>query len=286
MTDNLINPTPQFSTAEYAATSGSDRCKSCNQTLGSQYYRVNGATACSYCAEQLKLRMPQDSHQTFVRGLVFGIGGAILGLVLYSAFGMITGLMVGYVSLAVGYIVGKAMMQGSKGIGGRRYQIAAVALTYAAVSIAAVPMAISQYIKQEKEKKQHLVQHAINPSVTTKPSAPITPATDAAASKDSSAPDATPEPSTPVITETDADSPSSPPSAKPKMGFGVALGMLALVGLASPFLELADPIHGIIGLIILLVGIRIAWRITAGVTIDILGPFKTSSQSANAGATS
>jgi hypothetical protein len=51
-----------------------------------------------------------------------------------------------------------------------------------------------------------------------------------------------------------------------------ALGVLALVGLASPFLELSDPAHGIIGLIILFVGIRIAWTITRGRTVNIIGP--------------
>src|SRR5579864_4411157 len=156
----MSDPSPQFSTAEYAATPGSEHCKSCNQTLGSQYYRVNGALTCAYCAEQTKLRLPVDTHSTFARGLAFGIGGAILGLVIYSAFGIITGLVIGYVSLAVGYIVGKAMMKGSNGIGGRRYQIAAVLLTYAAVSMSAVPIGISQIIKQKKVQQQSLVRHA------------------------------------------------------------------------------------------------------------------------------
>jgi hypothetical protein len=57
--------------------------------------------------------------------------------------------------------------------------------------------------------------------------------------------------------------------------------MLAITGLASPFLELQDPVHGVIGLVILFVGIRIAWSMTAGVKLDILGPFKTTSQPAN-----
>jgi hypothetical protein len=51
-----------------------------------------------------------------------------------------------------------------------------------------------------------------------------------------------------------------------------AVGVLALVGLASPFLALADPTRGIIGLIILFVGIRIAWKITAGRPVNIIGP--------------
>jgi len=57
-----------------------------------------------------------------------------------------------------------------------------------------------------------------------------------------------------------------------KMSPVKAVGVLALLGLASPFLELSDPAHGIIGLIILFVGIRIAWKITAGRPVNILGP--------------
>ena len=70
--------------------------------------------------------MPQDSHSAFVRGITFGVGGAILGLILYSGFGIVTGIEIGYLSLAVGFIVGKAIRMGSRGIGGRRYQIAVV----------------------------------------------------------------------------------------------------------------------------------------------------------------
>src|SRR5207253_8540384 len=51
------------------------------------------------CAERLKQQVPKDSHQAFVRGIVFGLGGAFLGLILYAAFGILTGLVIGYVSL-------------------------------------------------------------------------------------------------------------------------------------------------------------------------------------------
>ena len=64
-----------------------------------------------------------------------------------------------------------------------------------------------------------------------------------------------------------------PQPAKPQTNLGAALAGLAVLGLASPLLELQDPFHGMIGLVILLVGIRIAWRLTAGVKLDILGPF-------------
>jgi hypothetical protein len=46
------------------------------------------------------------------------------------------------------------------------------------------------------------------------------------------------------------------------------------MGLASPFLELQDPMHGLIGLVILFVGIQIAWKLTAGPPIpEITGPY-------------
>jgi hypothetical protein len=51
------------------------------------------------------------------------------------------------------------------------------------------------------------------------------------------------------------------------------LGALLVLGLASPFLELASPLHGLIGLVILFVGLQIAWKLTAGKKVDILGPF-------------
>jgi hypothetical protein len=266
---SLTNPTPQFGTAEYAGVSTQDHCKSCNQSIGSTYYRVNGVLSCAYCGEQAKLRGPKDSHQVFVRGLLFGIGGAILGLVLYSAFGIITGLMVGYISLAVGYIVGKAMMKGSNGVGGRRYQIAAVLLTYAAVSIAAVPISISQYPKQQKAQKQNLVKHDPLAGATSA-------AGDQASQPGTAASVAAPDDSADSSAAGSAVPAQSTPTDKPKIGFGAALGMLALVGLASPFLELQHPLHGIIGLVILFVGIRIAWKLTAGTPMSILGPFNKS----------
>ena len=196
--------------------------------------------ACGSCAEKAQREGPKDSHAAFTRALLFGVGGALLGLIAYATFAIINGLVIGYLSLAVGYVVAKAMMLGSSGIGGRRYQIAAITLTYAAVSMAAIPVWIS-YIVQHKGT-HHQVQTQ-QPAHTDQPSA----------------------------------EPQQQTTPKLQMSFGTALLQLALLGLASPFLELqADPFSGIIGLIILLVGIRIAWKMTAGQLQTIDGPFAKS----------
>src|SRR5260370_40909907 len=80
--------------------------------------------------------------------MVLGVGGGIAGLILYSGFGIATGIRLGYIALAVGWLVGTAIKKGSNGIGGRRYQIAAVALTYAAVSLSAIPVGIYYLLKE------------------------------------------------------------------------------------------------------------------------------------------
>src|SRR5947207_5771799 len=257
MAEPRLSQTPQFNTAEYLGTSGTDQCKLCDQTITGAYYRVNGAMACASCAERAQREAPKATHAQFVRAILFGVAAAIGGIVVYAAFGIITGWMIGYISLAVGYMVGKAMVKGSKGFGGRRYQIAAVLLTYAAVvrkellefmielrravALGETSIGISQYIKQEKAHKQ----------------------AQQTASKDGQSGTAQP--------------------VQPTTAGGVlkALGTLLLIGMAFPFMELADPVHGLIGLVILFVGLQIAWKLTAGsgkVTID--GPFGRSTLSA------
>jgi hypothetical protein len=187
--------------------------------------------------------------------MIFGFGGAILGLILYSAFGIITGLAIGYLSLAVGYIVGKAIRMGSGGVGGRRYQIAALALTYFAVSVSAVPIAIYEFAKEAKSKPHPVASSTSGPSASAK-------------------------------VESGADSSSGPETKavandkKPAIGIGKLLGTLLMFGLASPFLELQNPVNGALGIVILLVGIRIAWRLTGAPKIDILGPFQSKPASA------
>jgi hypothetical protein len=170
--------------------------------------------ACEGCVLQLQQQLPKDSHAAYVRGMLFGLGAAILGLIFYAGVTIVTNLYIGYVAFAVGWLVGKAMMLGSNGKGGKRYQIAAATYTYAAVSLAAIPIALSGH----------------DVSVSN------------------------------LIAQ---------------------LPRLLLLGIASPFLELQQELgFGLIGLVILMVGIRIAWQMTAGsLKADIQGPYNVSGAS-------
>ena len=230
--------TPQFNTAEYAGQPAADHCHYCQQTIGARYYRVNNRMACPACTEKAALAVPTDTHAAFMRALLFGAGAAVAGLALYAAVEIATGWIIGYVSLAVGWMVGKAMMAGSKGIGGRRYQIAAILLTYAAVSMAIIPVVVSHSIEKRGTGRQTQTQ-------------------------------------APSTSDQDSEQPNQSP-AQPRVNLLAALGQLAFLGIASPFLGLQDPFHGLLGLFILSIGIRIAWQITAGTrAAGILGPFNS-----------
>jgi hypothetical protein len=242
MVNNPGNSAPQFGTAEYVGPPESDICHYCRLPIAGNYYRVNGFLACAACAETSRRDLSRDNHSTFSRALLYGVGAALAGMVLYATFEIVTGIIIGYVSLAVGWMVGTAMVKGSKGVGGRRYQIAAALLTYAAVSLAAVPVVLhyarghqrhTQSQQQNLDQEQRRLEGESGPSPRPRPHPPT-------------------------------------------MSAGAALGRLALFGLASPFIEvMGNPFGGLIGLVILFVGIRIAVRITAGRPAEVFGPFNS-----------
>lgn len=219
--------------------SQSPACRECKQPVVGPYYMTNDAVLCGACGERLSREGHQDRPGAFVRALLAGIIAAIIGLALYAGFTILTGIYIGYVSLAVGFIIGKGITMGSRGVGGRKYQIAAILLTYTAVSMAAIPIAFHQVSKAEKVDQQQ-VQTPAPPSNST-PS---------------------------------ADKPATGQKSNgEKISFGAALGKLALIGLASPFWELADEPGGIIGLVILFVSMLAAWKITARSPLQLSGPF-------------
>jgi hypothetical protein len=245
MSNPLLNSTPQFGTAEYGSTG--DRCKLCQQPIGSTYYRIKDVMVCPSCADRVRTERASDTHAAYVRGLTAGIGAAIGGLIAYAVISIILqGWVISYMSFGVGWLVGTAMMKASGGVGGRRYQIAAVLLTYAAVSMAAVPIAI--YFAREEHPRQTRQQ---------KQQADEPQADDDSGSQGGRAPQ------------------------RQQPNLGALLVRLAFLGLASPFLELtSNPFWGAMGLIILFVGMKIAWRITAGSSMEVFGPFNNSPQPA------
>lgn len=249
MTDSTINrPTPQFGTAEYAPAPNRDVCKLCQMPMGASYYRVNDAMVCPSCVDKVRRERALDTHAAFVRAITAGIAAALAGLIGYALLAiLLQGWVISYMSFAVGWLVGMAMMKASGGVGGRRYQIAAVLLTYAAVSMAAIPIwfyfADQHKPRQTEQQRLAAEQRQLEDESGQAHHEP--------------APAAGPE--------------------KPALPLGAWLGRVALLGLASPFIQLrGNPFWGAMGLLILFVGMKIAWRLAAGHAFEVLGPFENS----------
>jgi hypothetical protein len=182
------------------------KCSVCGSLIEGQKYVLNAQPACTRCA--VAAGAPVDSSAAFSTAVVYGVGAAFAGLAFYAGFAIAFHFYIGYVAVAVGWLIGKAMMAGSKGIGGRKYQIVAVALTYFAISMASIPIGIAEVYEKGKD-----------------------------------------------------------------VDWGSYAGSLIVLGIASPILEvLARGALGLVGLVILFVGLRIAWRLTAARKVIVAKP--------------
>jgi hypothetical protein len=142
---------------------------------------------------------PAGDEGSFIQGLILGAAAALLGLAVYATVTIATHIYFGWAALGVGWLVGSAIKFGAKGAGGPKYQFVAVLMTYAAISLAHVPVLIARAIEHGGSN----------------------------------------------------------------VNWAAMAPQLVLWGIASPFLDLRRPVFGILGLVILFVGLRIAARVTA-----------------------
>jgi hypothetical protein len=123
------------------------------------------------------------------------------------------------------------MKKGSNGLGGTRYQIAAVVLTYLAISASAVPVMVNAVNKRVEERNVQLAQQS----------------------------------------QSEGQSPEQ--AQHVQINWNRLAGTLALWAAASPFLELQSSPGAMIGLVILFVGLSIAFRMTAARPLAVDGPY-------------
>lgn len=264
------------------ARASKDRCEKCGQAFEHWYFRVNGAMHCLTCAKSARTLGTHESETAYTHAFLYGLGAALAGIVIYSVFRVVvTGWMLEYftpamalITFAMAFIIAKMMMIGSKGIGGRRYQWTALVLTYATVSLSAVPIAVVYESRRQaairaQNRAVNLAeeQRRLEEEFGGNASRPVPRA------GQSATPQKNPAPSPDENTAVRPSGPVFRPA--PSVSPAAVLGSLVLLGLFSPFLALAMPIQGGIQLIILMVGMIIAWRMTAGRRTEITGPFRT-----------
>jgi hypothetical protein len=237
---SISSPFPNFDRAEFHGDPPlPDRCAYCHRNIETEYFRVDGNMACRACAQQAQSLIPPDSHKAYSRAMLFGIGAAIVSCIAYSLVQM-TGFMFGIIAVGVGWLIGTAMKRGSRGLGGRRYQITAALLTYIAISMAFIPILY-------KVMGQYRTSH---PTVAVQGAAGSSAA---------------------------AGSPTATKAAPFSFGkFLLGILLVFVLGLISPVLKflIFSVGSGLFGLLFLFIGIQTAWKLTQRVASVVDGPFE------------
>jgi hypothetical protein len=244
---------------ENASLPSTGNCRFCHRAFAVECYHVNGQQACAICARKASEGGTLVSHTTFMRSVTLGVGAAVICFALYSVLAILIHFYLGFIGLIIGWVIAAAMMKGSNDLGDKRFQIVAVLLTYVAISMSAVPVYIV-----------HKMQHRYSTSASAAP-APAS-----SASPDSSAPaqkaSAHPKPA-PLPAPQQKPAVQQKPAARPPIHFASVAKDLVLLGLASPIINLTDPIEGFLGIAILLIAMRVAWRVTRNRSVSVFGPY-------------
>lgn len=236
-------------TGEDAAAAAIEHaCTVCRRRFDLEYFDVNGRHVCRACSETVaSFAATPRGLGPWARAAGAGVVAALLGAVLYYAVLAISGFEVGLVAIAIGYMVGYGVQLGTRGRGGRRFQVLALVLTYWAIGLGYSSLAFQQLLK---------------PSGTT--GAPTT----ASATRTSGA-----------VQPTDAATPApiAQDEERRTTGAGFALGLAILLGFTFvlPVIMIAGSMPG--GLIsgaIIVFGMLQAWKMTAAPAVTVTGPYR------------
>lgn len=257
----------QFSTAEpmpaatvpsaAPAAVAAPMCAGCKQPIGQTYYAVGDKLVCTRCQQQLTGGAAGGSkYGRLAKATALGLGGAIVGTLIWYAVRRVTGYEIGLIAVVVGLIVGGAVRAGSGGRGGPGYQVLAILLTYFASSANYMPDLIQGFIHKYNEDK--VAMHSV-PGAATRHQT-----TGAGGVGITKVPDST-----------GSDTTAQPAKRPPSLGraivvVGILIGLALVLMLIVPVLI---GIHNPIGLLIMAFALYEAWKINARRRLPISGPY-------------
>jgi hypothetical protein len=215
-------------------------CAVCQTPIETEYFDVNRSILCNGCRRVAESAAETPGIVPLMTAGVYGLVAGVLGAVVYYAVIAIAHLEIGIVAILIGYMVGYAVRTGARGRGALRFQVLAVALTYASIALAYAPIVVKQAISADLG-----AQHA--PAASTGTNGSTTDAT------------------------------VSGRAAKKPSGRRLALAVVFLAALiaALPVLAVFGSFpSGLISAFIIFIGMRQAWRMTGAPRLQILGPYR------------
>lgn len=219
-------------------------CAECATAITTEYFSAASTVVCSPCRGRIETRLAAPvGAGGYARAVLFGLGAAAAGALLWFGVAKLTGYEIGLIAIAVGFLVGRAVQLGARGRGSRRCQAIAVTLTWVAIGSAYLAFAMD-----ERGESAAAVASATADSAAV--AAPIDSASSRAAA-DSSA------------------TVSGPAS--------VAVGLAALAGLvmALPLIASFGDLPGsLLSALIIGIGLQQAWSMNRRPRLTFEGPFR------------
>ena len=148
----------QFATVESGDLQSSantlvKNCAVCSRPIESTYYAVGQQVVCPTCCAQISTPTGNSRLVRFVMASLLGIGGGLLGAVVWFAVRRLANIEAGIVAILVGFLVGKAVHKGSQGRGGIGYQILAVVITYCCIAANYMPDIVEAMFTDVREQR-------------------------------------------------------------------------------------------------------------------------------------
>jgi hypothetical protein len=230
----------QFEHATYEQGASSVACGMCNRPVRGEYWQWLGRVVCEGCRERVSL-MDANARApaTFIRAALLG-GATALGCgVAYAIIAGATNTRMALVTIGIAYVVGTVIRKATANVGGLRFQVLAVALTYAASTMGYAP-ALWQGMNASPKHDAH-AQVAGDPT-TDVPGAPVT--------------------DSPRSSHDSQASPVAMVKAAAYL-FGILLVVPFITAKSSP-----------LGLVIIGIGLWEAWRRTRGLPMVVTGPYR------------
>lgn len=127
----------QFDRADFA-TPRALVCRGCQAPIPVEYYAANGQVFCAHCADALRQQLsgPDLSVSRLGQSLLLGLAAAIAGAAVYAAVMIYAHSEWALISIAIGWLVGRAVRLGTDNRGGWPYQVMSALLTYTSICAA------------------------------------------------------------------------------------------------------------------------------------------------------
>jgi hypothetical protein len=220
-------------------------CAACQTPIPTEYFDLGGHVVCGRCRQRLEMaaETPRGALPLLVAGAC-GLGAGIVGAIIYYSVIAIAHLEIGIVAILIGYMVGYAVRRGAGGRGGLRFQILAVGLTYLSVAFAYTPLVVSA-------ARDHRAGQATTAASGTS-------STDAG-----------------VATGRRTD-----PAPRPIGGLQLIAVLTAFVVTLPVAIVLGNLPSSLITVVIITIGMRQAWRMTAAPILEFRGPYRVGAQAA------